>query len=144
MRIEELYIGCFGKIEDRSIQFEPGFNVIYGENEAGKTTIQVFIKAMLTDFMREKSIRENERNRYLPWSGERAFGTLTFTEHDGTRYLIKRSFGAQKGRMSRLSLTALQDRKRFILISKSLEKRFWALEKKGLKNHMHQTAEFSD
>ena len=97
MRIEELYIGRFGKIEDRSIQFEPGFNVIYGENEAGKTTIQVFIKAMLYGlYARKKSIRENERNRYLPWSGERAFGTLTFTDHDGTRYLIKRSFGAQK------------------------------------------------
>ncbi|HHY91471.1 MAG TPA: AAA family ATPase [Clostridiales bacterium] len=97
MRIEEMYIGRFGKIEDRSIRFEPGLNVIYGENEAGKTTVQAFIKAMLYGFSaKRKSLRENERKRYFPWSGERAFGMLTFTDSDGTQYLIKRSFGAQK------------------------------------------------
>ena len=36
MQIKEAIIGQFGKLQNRNISFEPGINVIYGENEAGK------------------------------------------------------------------------------------------------------------
>ena len=39
MQIKEAIIGQFGKLQNRNISFEPGINVIYGENEAGKTTL---------------------------------------------------------------------------------------------------------
>ncbi len=97
MIIKELYIGRFGKLQDISFRFKNGLNVIYGENEAGKTTLQAFIKAMLYGLnARKKSIRDNERKRYLPWSGERASGTLTFEDSLGTVYLIKKGFGSKK------------------------------------------------
>ena len=42
MQIKEAIIGQFGKLQNRNISFEPGINVIYGENEAGKTTLHDF------------------------------------------------------------------------------------------------------
>ena len=46
MQIKEAIIGQFGKLQNRNISFEPGINVIYGENEAGKTTLHDFLLGM--------------------------------------------------------------------------------------------------
>jgi len=45
MRIDKLDIRGFGKIHNLIIEFSKGFNLVYGENEAGKTTVQWFIPA---------------------------------------------------------------------------------------------------
>ena len=47
MKLLELHINGFGKIHDRTISFSDGINVIYGKNEAGKTTLHAFLTAML-------------------------------------------------------------------------------------------------
>ena len=39
MQIKEAIIGQFGKLQNRNISFEPGINVIYGENAQGKTNL---------------------------------------------------------------------------------------------------------
>ena len=39
MKLLELHINGFGKIHDRTISFSDGINVIYGRNEAGKSTL---------------------------------------------------------------------------------------------------------
>ena len=47
MKILSLHIDGFGKFHDRDISFEDGLNVVYGKNEAGKSTLHTFIKGML-------------------------------------------------------------------------------------------------
>ena len=47
MIIRKLNIKNFGKVHDKTLEFSPGINVLYGENESGKTTIHTFIKSML-------------------------------------------------------------------------------------------------
>lgn len=47
MKLLELHINGFGKIHDRTISFSDGINVIYGRNEAGKSTLHTFIRGML-------------------------------------------------------------------------------------------------
>lgn len=50
MQIKEAIIGQFGKLQNRNISFEPGINVIYGENEAGKTTLHDFLLGMFSEW----------------------------------------------------------------------------------------------
>ena len=39
MFLEKIKINAFGKIHQLSIEFHPNFNLIYGPNEAGKTSL---------------------------------------------------------------------------------------------------------
>ena len=49
MIIKELYIAEFGGIKNRKIEFGDNrlLNIIYGENESGKSTIFLFIKLLV-------------------------------------------------------------------------------------------------
>ena len=47
MRFLDLYISGFGKFHNTSVSFEDGINIVYGKNEAGKSTIHTFIRGML-------------------------------------------------------------------------------------------------
>ena len=47
MKIKELRLKNFGKFINKEIHFSDGMNVIYGENESGKSTLYTFIRAML-------------------------------------------------------------------------------------------------
>ena len=47
MIIKRVAIKNFGRIHDRTMEFAPGMNVLYGENESGKTTTHTFVKSML-------------------------------------------------------------------------------------------------
>lgn len=87
MRIDELYIRSFGKLKDFRLTPSENFNVIYGENEAGKSTILAFIRQMLYG--------GRERKRYQPRDGSSSSGTLLF-RHGGKKYLLDRTFGATR------------------------------------------------
>ncbi|SHJ92136.1 Uncharacterized protein YhaN [Geosporobacter subterraneus DSM 17957] len=108
MIIKKVKIGRFGKLKDKEIDFQRGLNLIYGENEAGKSTLQAFIKAMLYGMgSGKKDIRENDRKRYLPWSGEDAAGELYFEDAAEQEYLIKRRFGEKKKKDDRLVIDCI-------------------------------------
>jgi len=93
MKIIECYIENFGKISDKRFEFKDGFNTILAENGYGKTTLSVFIKCMLYGMndTRKISLDENERKRYLPWSGAACSGSMTISVKDRL-YRIERSF----------------------------------------------------
>ena len=46
MKIIEINIKSFGKLRDFVLKPGDGVNIIYGRNEAGKSTIMAFIKAI--------------------------------------------------------------------------------------------------
>ncbi|MDP4090724.1 MAG: AAA family ATPase [Bacillota bacterium] len=97
MIIRKLNIKSFGKLKDIEIEFNSGLNIIYGPNEAGKSTMQQFIKAMFYGMnSQRKDIRENERKRFLPWYGGQAEGRLVFEDDNGREYAVERSFGDTK------------------------------------------------
>ena len=50
MKIQNLLIEGFGKISKMELNLGAGLNVIYGKNEAGKTTLKTFIYGMFTGF----------------------------------------------------------------------------------------------
>ena len=47
MEILEIQMKHFGRFADQEMSFHSGVNVIYGENETGKSTVHSFLKAML-------------------------------------------------------------------------------------------------
>ncbi len=92
MKINKIYINAFGALKDFTLDFSHGLQVVYGENEAGKTTICEFIKAMFYGTGKraagkEKSIRE----KYTPWDGTAASGRVFF-EYGGRDFCIERQF----------------------------------------------------
>ena len=47
MKITELILKNFGKFTNKQILLTDGINIIYGENESGKTTLHTFLNGML-------------------------------------------------------------------------------------------------
>jgi uncharacterized protein YhaN len=106
MIIKELTIKAFGKLENYKLSLDDGINIVYGENEKGKSTIETFIKVMLYGFSKKKLNGETERKRYLPFSGSTVQGEIII-EYQGIQYIIIRSFGNTKKEDSSVILEAL-------------------------------------
>ena len=74
MFLKHLKIDSFGAFANRAIgPFTPGLNVVFGKNEAGKTTISACVKGILFGWEEARG----GRNTYKPKNAERA-GTLFF------------------------------------------------------------------
>lgn len=97
MIINKVNIISFAGIKNKLIEFNEGINLIYGENEKGKSTIQSFIRVWLYGMnqKRSKDIRNNDRVRFMPIDGEKIRGELYIT-YNNRKYIIKRSFGVTK------------------------------------------------
>lgn len=93
MIIKEIKIKAFGGLKDKVISLKSGMNLIYGENEKGKSTIENFIKLWLYG-VPSKGGRDL-RKKYSPFSGEVMAGELII-EHDNREYEIRRTFGKTK------------------------------------------------
>lgn len=94
MKINRLHIAAFGGLKDVDLSFENGFNVVYGNNENGKTTIMNFIKMMFYGTERGSAvISKNLRKKYTPWDNSAMAGSIDF-ENDNRNYRIERSFGS--------------------------------------------------
>ncbi|MBR4073092.1 MAG: AAA family ATPase [Clostridia bacterium] len=92
MKINKIYISSFGKFKNYTLDLTDGFNIVYGENENGKSTLMSFVKMMFYGSGRGSSqISKNIRLKYTPWSGERAAGRIFF-EHNGINYCLEREF----------------------------------------------------
>lgn len=96
MDIKNIYINSFGKLNGININLSKGINIIYGENEKGKSTIISFIKAMLYGLNSKKqSLTDNLRKKYMPWNGKKSAGVM-IVDLNGDELLISRSFAESK------------------------------------------------
>ncbi len=90
MIINSLNIYGFGKLSDLTIELQSGINIIEGKNEAGKSTIMAFIRAILFGFENKKKLHE----RYEPIHGGKFGGAifLSDNDNDGGIYQIERVY----------------------------------------------------
>lgn len=94
LKIKTIYIKNFGKLKDFRLSLKPGMNIIYGNNEAGKTTVMNFIKMMFYGSNTKSSdISKNPRKKYTPWDGSEMSGFIEF-EFQNTSYRLERKFGS--------------------------------------------------
>ena len=94
MRLLELHINGFGKFHDRTISFNDGINIIYGKNEAGKSTLHTFIRGMLFGIERGRgrAAKNDLYTKYEPWENSGTYEGWLRLEKDGTIYRIERRF----------------------------------------------------
>ncbi|MFQ5741621.1 MAG: ATP-binding protein, partial [Acidobacteriota bacterium] len=73
MRFERVHAIHFGPFDDEQLEFSRGFNLIYGPNEAGKSTWHAAILAGLCNFKRGRGknvIYDEFRYRHRPWNAD--------------------------------------------------------------------------
>lgn len=99
MQIKEADIFQFGKLQNKNISFEPGMNVIYGKNEAGKSTLHSFLCAMLFGMEkgRGRSAVTDAYSQYEPWHAPSFYaGALKFTVGQQKFYLERNFYSKEK------------------------------------------------
>ena len=90
MKIKNIHIDNFGKFENFNINFKDDIQIIYGENEAGKSTLMDFIKLMFyrKEGYEKASVKDKEiREKYYPRSKKEMKGSIEFESH-GTLFKI--------------------------------------------------------
>lgn len=95
MKLKKLDIKGFGRFQNRILPFDAGMNVIYGSNEAGKTTLQNFIKGMLFGLKGGRKAKDGTlppARQYRPWNGKHFSGILEYTLDDGRKFIAGRNF----------------------------------------------------
>ena len=94
MQIDRASIFRFGKLADKTVDFVPGINIVYGKNEAGKTTLHAFLTAMLFGLEKGRGrAKETEGYlRYEPWHAPSYYsGALQFSV-GGRPFYLERNF----------------------------------------------------
>ncbi len=97
MRLLHLHIENFGVLQDFDLDPAEGLNVLYQKNGWGKSTLAVFIKAMLYGLPAntKRSLDENERKKYTPWQGGAFGGSIEFSCEKGS-FRAERFFAAKE------------------------------------------------
>ena len=85
MVIRRLKIKNFGKIRNRDMELIPGINVLYGENESGKTTTHTFIRSMFYGVrrLRGKAAQNDTYTKYEPWENPAEYGGIMWFTSKG-------------------------------------------------------------
>ena len=71
-----------GKLQNETLRFHEGLNIIYAPNESGKSTWCAFIRAMLYGVDSSERSRAGylpDKLKYVPWSGAPMEGTMELT-----------------------------------------------------------------
>ena len=93
MKINKLKINSYGKLKEKEINFQDGINLIYGQNEAGKSTLIKFITNSFYGVSKNKKGKEvSDFDKYKPWSGEEFSGKLEYELDNKEKYEIYRDF----------------------------------------------------
>lgn len=108
MRLLDLHINGFGKFHDTDVSFQDGINIIYGKNEAGKSTLHTFIRGMLFGIERQRgrAARTDLYSKYEPWENSGTYEGRLRLESNGIIYRIERSFQKNKKEFSIISETS--------------------------------------
>ena len=93
MKINNLKINSYGKLKNKEINFGDNINIIYGENESGKSTLLKFIINSFYGISRNKKGKEfSDFEKYTPWTGEEFSGKLEYELDNKNKYEIFRDF----------------------------------------------------
>ena len=93
MEIKELGLLDYGKFHNKKIQFENGINLVFGENESGKSTTFSFISAIFYGFSKDSLKRrmyDDDKDKFKPWNYNNYRGYIEIKSK--YNYRIERDF----------------------------------------------------
>ena len=93
MKIKNIKINGYGKLEDVEINLGDKINIIKGNNESGKSTLLNFISSSLYIITKNKKGKEiSDFDKYKPWNTDAFSGKLEYELDNGDDYEIFRDF----------------------------------------------------
>lgn len=96
MRLDKLQVSGFGHLSGLELQMQGPVTVLYGPNEAGKSTLLGFVRSMLFGI----PARTYGPLRYEPTRGGAHGGQLSMYDEEGDRWIIERYAQPLEGRTS--------------------------------------------
>ena len=90
MKITKLHIDNFGCLHDIDFSLSGEVNQLFNENGWGKTTLAVFIKAMLYGMPPARENVKMDRKKYMPWQGGVFGGWIEFSIAKGNFRITRR------------------------------------------------------
>lgn len=92
MQIKNLKINQYGNIENKELDFKK-FNIVYGKNESGKSTLLNFILSSFYGISKNKNGKsESDYDRYNPWNQNEFSGNINYSLDDNSEYSVFRNF----------------------------------------------------
>lgn len=92
MKIENIKINAYGNLKNKDIELNK-FNIIYGKNESGKSTLLNYIKNSFYGISKNKNGREiSDYDKYLPWNEKEFSGRIKYKLDNNNSYEIYRDF----------------------------------------------------
>ena len=95
MYFSKIRINGFGKLNNSIISLSKGFNVVYGANESGKSTLHGFLKAILYGLESGRTNRDGlmpPAKRFIPWQGGEFGGFVEYVLDNGEIFRVSRNF----------------------------------------------------
>ncbi len=93
MKINKLKINSYGKLKEKEIDLNNGINIIYGKNEAGKSTLINFIINSFYGISKNKKGKDfSDYDKYKPWVGEEFSGKIEYELDNKEKFEIYRDF----------------------------------------------------
>ena len=93
MKINSIKVNAYGKLKNKEINLTNDINIIYGENESGKSTLLKFILNILYGTSKNKKGRDiSDFEKYKPWESEEFSGKLIYELDNKNKYEIFRQF----------------------------------------------------
>ena len=89
MKIEKLNLIRFGKLGKFELGFDPGINLIKGDNEAGKSTVVEAITCALYD---DPKSHKREMKEKTSWGFQKGFEMEMDFEADGLSFSLEKNF----------------------------------------------------
>lgn len=123
MKIKEIKINSYGKIKNKEIFLKDGINIIYGDNEAGKSTLLSSIVNLLYGTSKTKKGRDiSDYDKYKPWGTEEFSGKMKYELDNQKKYEVFREFG---GKNVKLYNEDLEDVSKNYTLDKSVGSQFF-------------------
>ena len=93
MKINYLKINNFGKLNNKEINFNNNINLVYGQNESGKSTLLKFITGMFYGISKNKNGKElSDMEKFSPWNKEEFSGKIIYELDNKETYEVFRDF----------------------------------------------------